>query len=138
MATLAQTPDSDTPVDPLDVSWGELYRRDTWQAPFARLRAETPVYKCEASDFGPYWSVSTYKPIVEIESLPDVFSSEAGGITVADFDPGKDMVKMPMFIAMDRPKHTGQRRTVSGAPDRHAQPRLAEAGERGDLAADAR
>lgn len=115
MATLAQTPDSDTPVDPLDVSWGELYRRDTWQAPFARLRAEAPVYKCEESDFGPYWSISTYKPIVEIESLPDVFSSEAGGITVADFDASKDMVKMPMFIAMDRPKHTGQRRTVSPA-----------------------
>lgn len=115
MATLAQTPDVSNPANPLDVSWGELYRHDTWQAPFARLRAEAPVHYCEESDFGPYWSISTYKPIVEIESLPDVFSSEAGGITVADFDPAKDMVKMPMFIAMDRPKHTGQRRTVSPA-----------------------
>lgn len=114
MASAAQL-ENDTPTDPLDVSWGELYRTDTWQAPFARLRAEAPVYKCEDSFFGPYWSISTYKPIVEIESLPDIFSSEAGGITVADFDPAKDMVKMPMFIAMDRPKHTGQRRTVSPA-----------------------
>ena len=104
----------DGPVDPLDVSRAELYRDDIWQAPFKELRAKAPVYKVEGSDFGPYWSVSTYKPIVEAESLPEIFSSEAGGITLADFLPDSD-VKMPMFIAMDRPKHTGQRRTVAPA-----------------------
>lgn len=64
----------------------------------------------------PYWSVSTYKPIITVESLPDLYSSQAGGITLADFienNPGD--VRMPMFIAMDRPKHTGQRRTVAPA-----------------------
>ena len=104
----------DGPVDPLDVSRAELYREDRWQAPFKQLRAESPVHKIEHSDFGPYWSVSTYKPIVEAESLPDVFSSQVGGITLADFLLDDD-VKMPMFIAMDRPKHTGQRRTVAPA-----------------------
>ena len=104
----------DGPIDPLDVSRAELYRDDTWQAPFEELRANAPVYRVEGSDFGPYWSVSTYKPIVEAESLPEIFSSEAGGITLADFLPDSD-VKMPMFIAMDRPKHTGQRRTVAPA-----------------------
>ena len=104
----------DGPVDPLDVSRAELYRDDIWQAPFKELRAKAPVYKVEGSDYGPYWSVSTYKPILEAESLPEIFSSEAGGITLADFLPDSD-VKMPMFIAMDRPKHTGQRRTVAPA-----------------------
>ena len=101
-------------VDPLDVSRAELYRDDTWQAPFRTLRATAPVYRCEHSEFGAYWSVSTYKGITEVEALPDVYSSEVGGIVLADFIPESD-VKMPMFIAMDRPKHTGQRRTVAPA-----------------------
>ncbi|RYE04174.1 MAG: cytochrome P450 [Sphingomonadales bacterium] len=113
MATLATDPMDGKIVDPLDVSRPELYRDDTWHEPFRELRAKAPVYYCEHSDFGPYWSVSTYKPLVEVESLPDLYSSEVGGITIADMQP--DDIKMPMFIAMDRPKHTGQRRTVAPA-----------------------
>lgn len=112
MATLMQA--TAPAVDPFDVSRAELYRDDTWHAPFAQLRAEAPVYRCEHSDYGPYWSVSTYKPIVEVESLPEIYSSEVGGITLADFIPESD-VRMPMFIARDRPVHTGQRRTVAPA-----------------------
>ncbi|USU12176.1 cytochrome P450 [Sphingomonadaceae bacterium OTU29THOMA1] len=112
MATLMQP--ADVQVDPLDVSRAELYRDDRWQAPFARLRAEAPVHYCEHSDYGPYWSISTYKPIVEVESLPELYSSEIGGITLADFIPERD-VRMPMFIARDRPVHTAQRRTVAPA-----------------------
>ena len=112
MATLMQP--ADVRVDPLDVSRAELYRDDVWQVPFAHLRSEAPVYRCEHSDYGPYWSVSTYKPIVEVESLPELYSSEVGGITLADFIPERD-VRMPMFIARDRPVHTGQRRTVAPA-----------------------
>jgi len=111
MATLAT--ETTAYVDPLDMSRAELYRDDTWHEPFANLRAEAPVYYTEHSAFGPFWSVSTYKPIVQIESLPEIFSSEAGGITIADMQEGD--IKMPMFIAMDRPKHTGQRRTIAPA-----------------------
>jgi cytochrome P450 len=112
MATLMQT--AELRADPFDMSRAELYRDDVWQAPFAQLRAAAPVHRCEHSDYGPYWSVSSYKPIVEIESLPELYSSEAGGITLADFKPETD-VRMPMFIARDRPVHTGQRRTVAPA-----------------------
>lgn len=115
MATLAQAPQDATTIDPFDVSRAELYSEDRWQAPFRELRANAPVHRVEHSDFGPFWSISTYKPIVHIESLPDIFSSEAGGITIADFEADRGDVKMPMFIAMDRPKHTGQRRTVAPA-----------------------
>jgi cytochrome P450 len=112
MATLAQV-NTEEFVDPLDVSRADLYATDTWHEPFRRLRAEAPVYRCEHSSFGPYWSVSTYKPIVHVESLPELFSSEAGGITLADRL--ADDYKMPMFIARDRPVHTAQRRTVAPA-----------------------
>ncbi len=110
MATLVQPA---SVVDPLDVSRAELFRDDSWRAPFAELRATDPIHYTPDSEFGPYWSVTTYKPIVHIESLPDVFSSERGGITISNF--ADDAVKMPMFIARDRPIHTGQRRTVAPA-----------------------
>lgn len=112
MATLVQ-PLPEELTDPLDVSRADLYFEDKWQEPFRRLRAEAPVYRCEHSAFGSYWSVSAYKPIVHVEALPEIFSSEAGGITLADrFE---DDYKMPMFIARDRPVHTAQRRTVAPA-----------------------
>ena len=114
MATLAQDPVQTHAVDPLDVSRAELYRDDKWQEPFAKLRREAPVHKTEHSDYGAFWSISAYKPIVEVESLPELYSSEVGGITIADFIPESD-VRMPMFIARDRPVHTGQRRTVAPA-----------------------
>jgi cytochrome P450 len=113
MATLATDSQAEKIVDPLDMSRAELYRDDIWHAPFAELREKAPLYYTEHSEFGPFWSVSTYKPIVHIESLPEIFSSEAGGITIADMQDGD--IKMPMFIAMDRPKHTGQRRTIAPA-----------------------
>ncbi len=115
MATPAQEIAPD--IDPLDVSRKEIYRDHQWEEPFARLRAEAPVYRCEHSTFGPYWSVSTYKPIVHVESLPEIYSSsfEHGGITLADRTGEEGEIIMPMFIAMDRPKHTEQRRTVAPA-----------------------
>jgi cytochrome P450 len=107
-------------IDPFDVTRAELFAEDRWQAPFADLRANNPIYKCEASKFGPYWSVSTYKAIQHVEALPKIFSSswEVGGITVAG--DGADQLKegeelFPMFIAMDPPQHTAQRRTVAPA-----------------------
>ena len=113
MATLARAADATGGHDTLDVSRAEIYRDDVWHEPFARLRADAPVHKVEESAFGPYWSVSAYKPIVEVESLPDLYSS-ADGISLADVEE-ENGVKMPMFIARDRPIHTGQRRSVSPA-----------------------
>lgn len=111
MATLAQPPLA-AEVDPLDVSRADIYAEDSWHEPFRKLRAEDPVHYCPDSSFGPYWSVSTYKPIVHVEALPEIYSSQPT-ITIAD--PIEGEPRMPMFIAMDRPKHTEQRRTVSPA-----------------------
>jgi len=120
MATLASIPDEAAAApdplpnpspDPLDMTRAQLYVEDRWQAPFAQLRREAPVYRCETSSFGPLWSVSSYQAIEEAEVRADVFSS-AGGITVADPVDESD-ITLPMFIAMDRPKHTEQRRTVA-------------------------
>ncbi|MDP3906120.1 cytochrome P450 [Novosphingobium sp.] len=113
-ATLAR---SVAPLAPIDVSRAELYAEDRWQDLFRRLRAEAPIQFVPESGFGPYWSVSTHKPIVHIEALPRIFSSswEYGGISIAgDVEkPAQGEMRMPMFIAMDPPEHTAQRRTIA-------------------------
>ncbi|MDO9486863.1 MAG: cytochrome P450, partial [Sphingomonadaceae bacterium] len=109
----------DVPLDSVDVTDAALWQEAAFAPIFTRMRAEDPVHFCPDSPFGPYWSVTRYRDIVEVESLPDIYSSswEYGGITVLGDGPtlieGED--PMPMFIAMDRPQHTAQRRTVSPA-----------------------
>jgi len=117
MATIATLERAATPIAPIDVSRAELYADESWQEPFRRLRAEAPIQYVPDSSFGPYWSVSTYKPIVYIEALPKIFSSswEYGGIAIPGGveEPLEGEMRMPMFIAMDPPHHTAQRRTIA-------------------------
>ncbi len=99
-----------------DVSLSSLYAEDRWQEPFRKMRADAPINKVTDSAYGPYWNIAGYKAIQHIEALPELFSSDVkkGGITISDPDFDSDF-QLPMFIAMDRPKHTGQRRTVAPA-----------------------
>jgi cytochrome P450 len=91
-----------------DITDPELWRQEAYWEYFARLRKEAPVNYCPESPFGPYWSVTTYKDIMTVDTTHGVFSSE-GGITVVDQD---EDFQLPMFIAMDPPKHDLQRKTV--------------------------
>ncbi len=107
---------------PWDVSRSDIYVEDRWQPIFAEMRAKAPVNKVTGTPFGDYWNVTTSKAIQHVESLPELFSSswEVGGITIGDppVDATQDQLeerRLPMFIAMDRPQHTGQRRTVAPA-----------------------
>lgn len=107
---------ADTPLEDIDVSRPELYALDRWQPVFEKLRREDPVHYCKDSVFGSFWSVTTYKPLIEVESLPETYSSSwrNGGFTILDSSDDETMA-LPMFIGMDRPEHTAQRRTVSPA-----------------------
>ncbi|MGX7927462.1 cytochrome P450 [Tsuneonella sp. HG094] len=102
-----------------DVSRSDIYVEDRWQPIFRDLRAKGDVHKVEHSPFGPHWNVVSHRAIQHVEALPELYSS-AGGITILDrltdeqlAELGRDRFELPMFIAMDRPKHTGQRRTVA-------------------------
>ena len=85
MATAATLARTASKIAPIDVSDPALYAEDRWQEPFRTLRAQAPIQFVPESPFGPYWSVSTYKPIIHIEALPKMFSSswEYGGISIA-------------------------------------------------------
>jgi cytochrome P450 len=106
-----------TPIEQLDVADTDIFRSDAVFAAFERLRREDPVHYCTTNKlYGPYWSITKFKDIIEVETKPQIFSSEAKGITIEDNVLG---LNVPMFIAMDPPKHDEQRMAVSPsvAPD---------------------
>ncbi|MBV9932529.1 MAG: cytochrome P450 [Alphaproteobacteria bacterium] len=118
MATMVPRYDETGPIAPVDVSRPELWRDDRFAPLFARLREEDPVHHCPDSAFGPYWSVTRHQDVMHVEALPDLYSSSFryGGITIlGEGKPiwGEDL--LPMFIAMDRPEHSGRRRAVAPA-----------------------
>lgn len=108
----------DIPLEDMDVAQPELFKNNVFWPYFERLRREDPVHYCKDSQFGPYWSVTKYKDIMAVDTNHQVFSSEStlGGITIRDQE---DDFPLPMFIAMDPPKHDAQRKVVSPivAPD---------------------
>jgi cytochrome P450 len=104
-----------------DVTEPGIYVTDTWQSVFKDMRDHAPINKITGSEYGDYWNITTPKVIQHVEALPDIFSSsyEFGGITlspvVEEYLPDGTRVQLPMFIAMDRPKHTEERRVVAPA-----------------------
>lgn len=101
----------DVPLEDIDVSQRELWVQDRKWDYFTRLRNEAPVHFCKDSEFGPYWSVTRFADIMEVEANWQSFSSDPA-ITIVD--PEEDF-PLPMFIAMDPPKHDEQRMTVQGS-----------------------
>src|SRR5436305_10531131 len=103
---------SSIPLDEFDPGDPELFRTDSFWPYFDRLRKEAPVHYCRHSVFGPYWSVTRYNDIMDIETNHAVFSSAAslGGITIRDTPPA---FRRESFIAMDQPRHSAQRKTVA-------------------------
>jgi cytochrome P450 len=97
------------PLEDIDPADPELFRTDSFWPYFERLRKEDPVHYTKEHEFGPYWSVTKFNDIMFVDTHHDLFSSEPS-ITIAD--PEEDF-QLPMFIAMDPPKHDAQRKVVS-------------------------
>jgi len=98
------------PLDAIDVSKPELFQTDTHWDYFRRLRAEDPVHYTPNSLFGPYWSITRFRDIMDVDGNHQDFSSDPG-ITLADRQLDFQTTN---FIAMDPPKHDVQRKTVQG------------------------
>ena len=101
-----------TPLEEFDVANPQLFKDDAHWPWFERLRKEDPVHYCPESPEGPYWSVTKYNDIMQVEINHQVYSSEStlGGITIRDQE---EDFPLPMFIAMDPPKHDLQRKVVA-------------------------
>ena len=79
-----------TPLDEFQVHDIEHFTSDTLWPWFERLRAEDPVHYTAESEYGPYWSMTSYTDIVAGDANHAVFSScsSHGGITL--FADGRD------------------------------------------------
>jgi cytochrome P450 len=102
----------DIPLADINVANPELMRLPVVLRYFKRLRDEAPIHYCRDSQYGPYWSITRFKDIIEIERMTSVFSSayDNGGIAIHGSTSGN--AEIPMFIAMDPPKHRAQRESV--------------------------
>src|SRR5690554_1093797 len=103
------------PLDKIDVSRPEYFEQNMEGEIFRRLRREDPVHYCAESAYGPYWSITKYNDIMAVDTNHQVFSSDfmKGGITISGGQ--QNMEPLPMFIAMDPPRHDVQRKAVSPA-----------------------
>ena len=100
------------PLEEIDVADSALWPNEEFWPYFERLRKEAPVHYCERNEedrVGPYWSITRYDDIMAVDTDHKTFSSEG---TIVLTDPEEDFV-LPMFIAMDPPKHDVQRKTAS-------------------------
>jgi cytochrome P450 len=100
------------PLDSIDPATPQYFVDDTVGPYFERLRRDDPVHHVNSPLFGPYWSITRYQDIMHVDTHPAIFSSDwtRGGITLTDPPPGE---QLPMFIAMDPPRHDEQRKAVS-------------------------
>ena len=94
------------PLEKIDLSHPGIWQANEFIPFLKRLRDEDPVHYCPHSAVGPYWSVMKYKDIMEVDTSPEIYSSEP---TIGIIDQFEEFT-LPSFIAMDPPKHDEQRR----------------------------
>src|ERR1700729_2063693 len=100
------------PVKDIDVSTPYIYQDDPWNGFSARLRRDDPVHFVNSPMYGPYWSVTRYRDIMQVDTSHSIYSSDAslGGIALKDVPLA---YRKESFIAMDPPRHDEQRKIVS-------------------------
>ena len=139
MTEIANSPEFDPyaiALEDIDPAQDELFEADAHWGFFERLRKEDPVHYTADSAYGPYWSLTRYKDIFQVDTDHDTFTSTHGvqmlrkrgdaGATPERTEEEKwewekekyseqreEMGYVSMFIALDPPKHDLQRATVS-------------------------
>ena len=100
------------PLEMIDVSKPRLFVDDTIGHYFERLRRDDPVHWHSNDYYGPFWSVTRYEDIMQVDIHHELFSSDwtQGGISLFN---GPIDDRLQMFIAMDPPKHDAQRKSIS-------------------------
>jgi len=105
---------SELELSDLNLADAELWRQEKYWDRFERMRNEDPVHYNHDSFVGPFWSITRYDDIMAVDTDHIRFSSDwsHGGITLGE---APTDFEMPMFIAMDEPRHAEQRKTVQPA-----------------------
>ena len=103
----------DLNLSDFDVANPEIHRLNLAEKYLKRMREEAPVHYCEKSQYGPYWSITKYADIMEVDKNHQAFSSsyEFGGVSITGTPNSGG--EIPNFISMDPPKHDQQRKVVA-------------------------
>ena len=85
---------------------------------FALLRREDPLHWHEEPDGPGFWNVVRYDDLVEVNRQAEIFSSEVGGISIAepivvDEKAGGFDLRGVLMLTTDPPKHTRYRKLVN-------------------------
>lgn len=83
---------------------------------FTRLRAESPVHRCENDKYDPFWAITRHADICEISRRPDLFISEPGIVHPRNdlvVDRNEGVGAMRTIIEMDPPQHRSYRKVAS-------------------------
>ena len=65
-----------TPLQELDVSDPRRFQHDCWQPLFKRIGEESPATFQSESHAEPFWSITHFDDIVEVEKNTEIFFSE--------------------------------------------------------------
>ncbi len=100
------------PIEQIDPGSPAYFENDTVGHYFERLRRDDPVHYCHSALYGPYWSVTRFQDIMQVDTNHGIYSSDwtNGGIAITEPPPGEGQLQM--FIAMDPPRHDVQRKAV--------------------------
>jgi len=83
---------------------------------FTELRRGSPVHRCRAEGFGPFWAITKHADICEISKQPNLFLSSPG-IILLNEDQVREREKgigaMRTIIEMDPPEHVTFRKVTS-------------------------
>ena len=83
---------------------------------WTKLRAESPVHRCESADYPPFWAITKHEDICRISREPEAFLSYPG-ITMQRkgevIDREEGVGAMRTIIEMDPPAHRSYRKVAS-------------------------
>jgi hypothetical protein len=86
------------PLDKIDLAHPGIWQANEYLPFLKRLREEAPVHYCADPPTGPYWSVTKYKDIMEVDTSPHIYSSEP---TIGIVDAYEEFT-IPSFIPWTR------------------------------------
>src|ERR1700722_19065209 len=82
------------PLEKLNPGNADRFQTGAVWPVFERLRAEDPVHFTPQSEFGPYWSITKWNDIMEVDTNHEAFSS-VGGIVLGNLQVAAERLKLP-------------------------------------------
>lgn len=83
---------------------------------FTELRRSSPVHRCAAPGFQPFWAITKHADICEISKRPNLFLSEPGIVVLDDEqlrERDQGIGALRTIIEMDPPEHVTYRKVTS-------------------------